>query len=117
MSNVKKNLNNTSLRASTKQSPNKRFQRRVEDFVCSNCKENVVGNGYTNHCSKCLWSRHVDVNPGDRAASCGGLMEPVSLEMVRDKNILTHRCVKCGKVQKNKMSTSDDFNVALKILA
>ena len=24
-------------------------------------------NGYTNHCSQCLWSKHVDINPGDRS--------------------------------------------------
>ena len=94
----------------------KKFQRRVEDFGCARCGASVVGDGYTNHCPKCLWSQHVDVNPGDRAATCGGLMEPVGVEMARYKNILTHRCVKCGKVQKNKMSPKDDFDVALKTL-
>ena len=29
----------------------------------------MKGNGYTNHCPKCLWSKHVDINPGDRGAN------------------------------------------------
>ena len=51
-----------------------RFTRVVEDFTCGQCGAAVTGDGYTNHCPLCLWSRHVDINPGDRAAECGGLM-------------------------------------------
>ena len=57
----------------------KMFQKNVEDFVCGNCGGEVVGNGYTNHCPKCLWSKHVDINPGDRAEKCGGMMKPISV--------------------------------------
>ena len=56
------------------------FQRRIENFVCEHCGEKVIGDGYTNHCPKCLWSKHVDVNPGDRMAHCGGMMKPEALE-------------------------------------
>jgi hypothetical protein len=55
------------------------FKKTKEDFVCEHCGKPVVGNGYTNHCPECLWSKHVDVNPGDRAATCLGLMEPVGV--------------------------------------
>ena len=61
--------------------PPKKFQRTIEDFTCEQCNFAVKGNGYTNHCPKCLWSKHVDVNPGDRAATCGGLMEPIGAEV------------------------------------
>ncbi|MBR6751902.1 MAG: RNHCP domain-containing protein, partial [Alphaproteobacteria bacterium] len=44
----------------------KQFVKRVENFTCAHCGAEVFGNGYTNHCPKCLWSRHVDNNPGDR---------------------------------------------------
>ena len=27
----------------------------------------------------CLWSRHLDVEPGDRSADCGGIMEPLAI--------------------------------------
>lgn len=38
----------------------KNFTRVIEDFICENCGTEVKGNGYTNHCPKCLWSKHVD---------------------------------------------------------
>ena len=59
----------------------KQFQRKKENFVCEHCGQEVIGNGYTNHCPSCLHSKHVDINPGDRAETCGGLMEPVDLEL------------------------------------
>ncbi|MBU3901416.1 RNHCP domain-containing protein, partial [Patescibacteria group bacterium] len=46
----------------------KKFQRKIEDFVCGHCGPKIKGTGYTDHCPKCLWSQHVDVNPGDRQA-------------------------------------------------
>ncbi len=57
------------------------FQRTKEDFACERCGLFVRGNGYTNHCPQCLWSKHVDVNPGDRQETCRGLMEPVGMEI------------------------------------
>ena len=59
------------------------FIRKTEDFICENCGAVVVGNGYTNHCPACLYSKHVDRSPGDRAADCGGLMEPVAVALKR----------------------------------
>ncbi|HYC79501.1 MAG TPA: RNHCP domain-containing protein, partial [Candidatus Binatia bacterium] len=55
----------------------KLFQRTPENFVCENCGTKVSGNGYTNHCPNCLYSKHVDNNPGDRLNKCHGLMEPI----------------------------------------
>lgn len=72
------------------------FQRTKEDFVCEHCGANVVGNGYTNHCPRCLWSKHVDVNPGDRAARCGGMMEPIRVETKGRGYRVVHRCTRCG---------------------
>lgn len=74
----------------------KQFQRVIEDFACANCGVEVKGNGYTNHCPQCLYSKHVDVNPGDRAASCGGMMAPVGLEQKAGGWVIKHRCVACG---------------------
>lgn len=85
------------------------FQRKIEDFECGKCGFAVKGNGYTNHCPKCLFSRHVDVHPGDRAAECGGLMEPVFLEQADGEQKLTHRCVVCGHEKKNRVDSEDDF--------
>ena len=60
----------------------KKFQKRVEDFCCENCGTEVTGNGYTNHCPKCLYSKHVDINPGDRLNSCGSMMKPTNIETI-----------------------------------
>jgi hypothetical protein len=58
----------------------KNFQRVIEDFECEHCGHLEEGNGYTNHCTSCLWSKHVDINPGDRAAECQGLgIAPLSM--------------------------------------
>lgn len=95
----------------------RRFTRTVEDFTCENCQRLVHGNGYTNHCPGCLWSKHVDIYPGDRAASCGGLMDPVQVELEQDRYVLTHRCLVCGHVKRNQISDIDDFDAILGVAA
>ena len=91
------------------------FQKRVENFTCEHCHAVVVGDGYTNHCPKCLWSKHVDVNPGDRAEKCGGMMEPVRIEGATPDYVLVHRCERCGIERRNKLSASDDMSAVAAI--
>ena len=93
----------------------KRFQKTVENFTCDNCGFHVKGDGYTNHCPQCLFSKHVDVNPGDRAAECGGLMEPVSCETEGGGYVLTHKCRLCGHTKRNKLSDNDNFDELVRI--
>ena len=90
--------------------PSKKFKRTKEDFVCEQCGSPVQGNGYTNHCPQCLWSKHVDVNPGDRAAACHGLMEPIRIELKKGGYMILHRCVSCGFEKPNKAAEGDVFN-------
>ncbi len=92
------------------------FIRKPEDFVCEHCGRTVHGNGYTNHCPYCLYSKHVDIYPGDRACECGGLMEPVKVEIVRGEKIVTHRCLKCGYEKRNKCAPDDNFEVIVDIM-
>jgi hypothetical protein len=92
-----------------------RFHRRVESFTCLYCKETVRGDGYTNHCPRCLWSRHVDINPGDRAAPCKGPMEPISYEVKGGETILLHRCTACGFERRNRTAPDDDLDAILAI--
>ncbi|HRY30799.1 MAG TPA: RNHCP domain-containing protein [Candidatus Paceibacterota bacterium] len=87
----------------------KLFQKKKEDFICEKCGFQNQGDGYTNHCQKCLWSKHVDVNPGDRAESCRGLMKPVDLVNEGGVFYILHRCVKCGAEKRNKAQKGDDF--------
>jgi len=93
----------------------KKFQRTKEDFTCERCGFFVRGNGYTNHCPQCLWSKHVDVNPGDRQATCQGLMEPVGVEIKDGEYIILHRCVSCGFEKRNKMAKDDNFDAVLQL--
>lgn len=93
----------------------KKFQRRIENFICEHCGTEVQGNGYTNHCPHCLYSKHVDINPGDRAAECGGLMEPIDLEYKDGRYVLVHRCHKCGFIRKNKVTEDDEFDAVLRL--
>ncbi len=83
----------------------KRFSKNDGGFRCEHCGKEVLPLGYTsrNHCPFCLWSLHLDVNPGDRASHCGGEMRPVKAEPDPKKGyILTHRCEKCGALRRNK---------------
>ena len=93
----------------------KQFVRRKEDFVCEHCGAKIKGNGYTNHCPECLWSKHVDIMPGDRAEECQGLMKPIDIAQTRDGYIITHRCEKCGAERRNKSSADDNFEALLEL--
>ncbi|HUO50062.1 MAG TPA: RNHCP domain-containing protein [Candidatus Paceibacterota bacterium] len=84
------------------------FIRTVEDFTCAHCGARVIGTGYTNHCPQCLWSKHVDNDPGDRAAVCGGMMEPIALEGSTPQYRIVHRCSVCGIVRRVTVAESDD---------
>lgn len=86
------------------------FKRTKEDFECEFCEEMVVGDGYTNHCPECLWSKHVDIEPGDRMSKCGGLMRPVLLEKERGAYKILHRCTACSLEKRNKLQRSDNFD-------
>lgn len=93
----------------------KSFVRRTEDFICERCGNTVKGTGYTNHCPFCLWSKHVDVFPGDRASICKGMMEPVSIEKRKNHYVVIHRCTKCGYEKRNKTAQDDNFDILLQI--
>ena len=91
----------------------KQFQKKEEDFICEKCGFEVKGDGYTNHCPNCLYSKHVDVNPGDRAADCGGLMEPVGLENRGDVFYIVQKCTKCSHERRNKAEKGDNFQALI----
>lgn len=94
----------------------KKFQKKEEDFICEKCGFAVKGNGYTNHCQKCLWSKHVDKNPGDRSEDCQGAMRPVGVELRKaGRYFILHRCEKCGFERYNKVDDRDDFEAVIKI--
>lgn len=92
------------------------FRRTVEDFVCEHCGAVNHGDGYTNHCSRCLHSKHVDLAPGDREAECQGLMVPVDVLVERGSQVLVHRCATCGVERRCRTSPADDVGVMTDIM-
>jgi hypothetical protein len=95
----------------------KKFTRTKENFVCEKCGTSVNGNGYTNHCPNCLWSKHVDINPGDRRATCGGLMEPIGVKVKSHSYTIIHECINCHKRIPNKASADDNRDVIAELSA
>ena len=98
----------------------KRFTKNDSGFICENCKRTVPTLGYTsrNHCPHCLCSLHLDVNPGDRAAGCEGIMDPVTAEPDAKRGfIITHKCRKCGAIRRNKAAADDDIDYIIRLTA
>jgi DNA-directed RNA polymerase subunit RPC12/RpoP len=103
----------------------KRFTKNDNGFICGHCGKEVLPLGYTsrNHCPFCLWSRHLDVMPGDRASECEGLMEPVkAIPDAKKGYIIIHRCTRCGELRRNKAAHTahdqpDDINLIIQLTA
>ena len=80
---------------------NSKFTKIDEEFICENCGEKVPKLGYTcrNHCPYCLHSKHLDINPGDRAENCHGILEPIGIEHNSKKGyMIIFKCKKCGAI-------------------
>ena len=89
-------------------------------FRCRRCGLDVpvhaVGTAHRNHCPNCLWSRHVDDTPGDRAAECGSLMEPIAISVRGDGEwVLVHRCAGCDTVHLNRTAGDDNPLILLRL--
>ena len=91
----------------------KTFQKTKEDFICERCGSKVEGTGYTNHCPNCLYSKHVDMFPGDRSMTCGGLMEPIAY----DGKDIYFRCLKCSEIKRTKAVDSDNSELLIELSA
>ncbi|MBC3516998.1 RNHCP domain-containing protein [Neobittarella massiliensis] len=87
--------------------------RCCETFTCKVCGRLVVpadaGSEHRNHCPNCLSSLHLDDQPGDRAADCGGIMEPVAVWVRRSGEwAIIHRCRRCGALHSNRIAADDN---------
>ena len=95
----------------------KKFNMIDEDFICDNCGYKVPKLNYTarDHCPNCLYSKHVDINPGDRANPCKGLLKPIGIEKYKDTFKIIYKCEKCGKFHKNKIANDDKMEEVIKL--
>jgi hypothetical protein len=87
--------------------------RTAGTFTCGHCRASILreaqGTRHRNHCPLCLWSRHVDNTPGDRAADCGSLMEPLCIAVRGDGEwLLVHRCTGCDELDLNRTAGDDN---------
>ena len=97
----------------------KQFQKNDNSFICANCGHQVSKLGYTSrdHCNKCLCSLHVDINPGDRANDCKGLLVPYSCNPSAKKGyVITYKCSKCGKFHNNKSAEDDSLKAIFSVM-
>lgn len=95
----------------------KRFNMIDENFICENCGNEVNKLNYTarDHCPFCLYSKHLDINPGDRLNECKGLMQPISIEKYKDTYKIIYKCLKCNKYHKNKIALDDNMDLIIKL--
>ena len=95
----------------------KRFFMIDEDFICLNCGNKVHKLNYTarDHCPICLFSKHLDINPGDRLNNCCGLMKPIGIEKYKDTYKIIYKCLKCGETHKNKVAIDDNTDLIIEL--
>ena len=84
-----------------------------ESFTCRSCGWLVTpqgaGSQHRNHCPNCLCSVHRDIEPGDREADCGGLMEPIAVWVRKGGEwAILHRCRVCGWISSNRLAADDN---------
>lgn len=93
------------------------FQRVKESFDCEYCGIHVEGDGYTDHCPQCLWGKHIDITPGDRAHTCGGLMKPIHVVTEGgEMSKIFYRCQICQYEYCNKIADEDSRDVLIQIM-
>ena len=95
----------------------KRFNELDEGFICEHCGKEVTPAGYTSrdHCPYCLYSKHVDINPGDRQNTCLGLLEPKEIEKFKDTYKIIYKCEKCNELHKNIIANDDDMDKIIEL--
>lgn len=84
-----------------------------DSFTCKECGRLVVSDGagssHRNHCPNCLTSKHLDIEPGDREADCGGAMEAICVWVRKNGEwAIIHRCKICGHLSSNRVAADDN---------
>lgn len=95
----------------------KRFTMIDENFICEYCGHSVEPLKYTarDHCPICLYSKHVDILPGDRKNTCHGLLKPIGIEKFRDTYKIIYQCTLCRENHKNIMANDDNMDLIIEL--
>lgn len=95
----------------------KRFNMIDEEFICENCGQAVQKLHYSarDHCPYCLYSKHIDINPGDRSNNCQGLLKPTNIEKYKNTYKIIYKCLKCNQKHKNIMANDDNFDLIVEL--
>ena len=95
----------------------KRFTVRNEAFTCDHCGHEVQPLSYSSrdHCPICLYSKHVDINPGDRNNDCKGMLIPKKIEKFKGTFKIIYQCEKCKEMHKNIIANDDDMNEIIEL--
>ncbi len=90
---------------------------RDENFVCENCNKEVTKLNYTarDHCPYCLYSKHLDIFPGDRLNECHGLLRPIGIEKFKNTYKIIYKCDKCNQLHKNIMADDDNMDMIIEL--
>ena len=97
-----------------------RADREPDVWRCVHCRRDVTsaapGTQHRNHCPFCLWSRHVDNDPGDRESECLASMEPIAITVRKGGEwVLIHRCNGCGELSTNRTAGDDSALLLMQI--
>lgn len=109
-----------------------KLEEEKRGFRCFHCGQWVsfskfMGTAHRNHCSFCLWSKHVDFKkPGDRKSNCRATMKPIGLtfkhegvdkygKLRQGELMLIHECTGCGKISINRIAADDNSKAILKV--
>jgi len=84
-----------------------------EAFRCGHCQKSVPIGGVMirDHCPFCLWGRHLDNIPGDRASNCGGLMKPLHFSFAGDTRWIHYSCTQCHHVFRVRSHPDDGLEI------
>ena len=95
----------------------KKFNMIDENFKCEKCGFEVKKLKYTarDHCPECLFSKHVDILPGDRKNNCNGLLKPIGIEKFKDTYKIIYKCEKCQQLHKNIVAKDDNMDLIIEL--
>ena len=95
----------------------KQFTKLEEEFICENCKQKIEKLNYTTrkHSNHYLYSKHLDINPGDRQNKCKGLLKPIGIEKFKNTYKIIYKCEKCNEIHKNIMANDDNMDLIIEL--